>query len=89
MRFNLSKRITFFQVPPYKRRWLASLYTLAGLIIGAMIIFYLIDFRIRPTLSQLANAKARQIAIQAINQSIRSQNLTGDSLSRPNPLTIE
>lgn len=60
------------QVPPYKRRVLA---TVTALVVFALIFlgsFYIVDFRIRPTLSQLAEAKARQIATRAINEAVRS-----------------
>ena len=72
MRFNLRKRYLPLQVPPYKRRVLA---TVTALVVFALIFlgsFYIVDFRIRPTLSQLAEAKARQIATRAINEAVRS-----------------
>jgi sporulation protein YunB len=71
MRFHLQKRSIHWKVPPYKRRFLTSLITIG--IIGLLMVmgFYLVDFRIRPTLIQLAQVKARHIAGQIINEAIR------------------
>jgi sporulation protein YunB len=77
MRFNLRKRIVPFQIPPYRRRNISSLVVVGIFLAGLILSFYFIDFRIRPTLIQLAEAKARQIATQAINQAIRS-NISPD-----------
>lgn len=77
MRFNLKKRIVFLHVPPYKKRVLKSLAVLGIFILITLISFYVIDYRIRPTLVHLAGAKARQIATQAINEAIRS-NISPD-----------
>jgi sporulation protein YunB len=77
MRFKLRKRIVPFQIPPYQRRNLSSLLVIGIFLGGFILSFYFIDFRIRPTLIQLAEAKARQIATQAINQAIRS-NISPD-----------
>ena len=43
----------------------------------AVFCFYFVDFRIRPTLRNLAEAKARVIATQAINEAIKS-NISPD-----------
>jgi sporulation protein YunB len=72
VRFNLKKRIINIQVPPYRKRLVSSLIALGIFLWLAVIIFYIVDFRIRPTLLQLALVKAQQIATQSINQAIRS-----------------
>ncbi len=72
MRFNMKKRIMNFQVPPYRKRLVSSLITLGILFLLSVVMFYIIDFRIRPTLLHLALVKAEQIATQSINQAIRS-----------------
>lgn len=61
-----------WKVPPYKRRLVSSLITLGIFGLLMVMIFYIVDFRIRPTLIQLAQVKARQIAAQTINEAIRS-----------------
>lgn len=77
MRYNLRKRFIFFQVPPYKKRWLNSI-TVAGIFCLILVIgFYVIDFRIRPTLINLAEARARLIATRAINEAVQS-NISPD-----------
>lgn len=77
MRFSLKKRMINLQVPPYKRRMMTSLITIGIFAIFMVIIFYIIDFRIRPTLIQLSLVKAKQIAAQSINQAIQS-NISHD-----------
>jgi sporulation protein YunB len=72
MRYQLNKRFIFFQVPPYRKRLLQSITLLGILCLFLVLCFYIIDFRIRPTLRNLAEAKARVIATQAINEAIRS-----------------
>ncbi len=72
MRFNLRKRVVFFQVPPYKKRWVRSCLSLGMLLLISTLSFYMVDFRIRPTLIQLARVTAHKIAIQAINESIQA-----------------
>ncbi len=72
MRFNLKKRMINLQVPPYKRRLMSSLITLGIFCFAVVIIFYIVDFRIRPTLINLSTVKAKQMAVQSINQAIRS-----------------
>jgi len=72
MRFNLRKRYIPLQVPPYKRRILATVTVLFFFILISIGSFYVVDIRIRPTLSHLAEAKARQIATRAINEAVRS-----------------
>lgn len=74
-----------WKVPPYKRRFIQSLITIGLLVLLMVMFFYIVDFRIRPTLIHLSQAKARQIASQTINEAIRSdispdihyQNLIG------------
>lgn len=72
MRFNLKKRYIPLQVPPYKRRILATVTVLFFFILVFIGSFYIVDFKIRPTLGHLAEAKARQIATRAINEAVRS-----------------
>lgn len=72
MRYNLKKRYLPLQVPPYRRRIVTSLYILLIAFILFFLSFYLVDFRIRPTLANLAEAKAKQIATRAINEAVRS-----------------
>jgi len=72
MRFKLRKRHFPISVPPYKKRILSTCATLS-IFIGVLIIgFYLIDFGIRPTLINLAETRAEQIAVKAISEAIRS-----------------
>jgi sporulation protein YunB len=72
LRFTMKKRIMNIQVPPYRKRLASSLITLGVFFIIAVIMFYIVDFRIRPTLMNLALVKAKQIAAQSINQAVRS-----------------
>ena len=72
MRFHLRKRMVGIQVPPYKRRLLASATTLGIILILGAVFFYVLDFRIRPTLTQLARVRATQIATQVINEAIHA-----------------
>lgn len=72
MRYNLKKRYLPIQVPPYKKRLLSTLYLLGIFLLISILSFYIVDLRIRPTLTKLAEAKARQIATRAINEAIRS-----------------
>ncbi|HBE78545.1 MAG TPA: sporulation protein YunB [Firmicutes bacterium] len=77
MRYNLNKRFIFFQVPPYRKRRFRSLTFLGVLVLSLVVCFYIVDFRVRPTLRNLAEAKARVIATQAINEAVRS-NISPD-----------
>jgi sporulation protein YunB len=72
MKFNLRKRMIGWKVPPYKRRFVSSLITVGIFGILVVMIFYIVDFRIRPTLIQLAQVEARQIAAQTINEAIHA-----------------
>jgi sporulation protein YunB len=72
MLYHLNKRFIFFQVPPYRKRWLQSMTVMGILCLVLVFCFYIVDFRIRPTLRALAEAKARVIATQAINEAIKS-----------------
>lgn len=72
MRFNLKKRYLPIQVPPYRRRIVTTIYILLIIFILFFLSFYLVDFRIRPTLINLAEAKAKQMATRAINEAVRS-----------------
>jgi sporulation protein YunB len=72
MRYNLNKRLIFFKIPPYRRRRFNSITFLGIFCLFLVLCFYIIDFRIRPTLLNLAEVKARVIATQAINEAIRS-----------------
>lgn len=72
MRFTLKKRYLPIQVPPYKKRFLTTIIMLGIFILTSILSFYIVDIRIRPTLTHLAEAKARQIATRAINEAIRT-----------------
>lgn len=61
-----------WKVPPYKRRFVSSIITIGIFGLLMVLIFYFVDFRVRPTLIQLALVKARQIASQSINEAVRS-----------------
>lgn len=63
-------------MPPYRKKLLTSLGALFWIGLGLIICFYFVDFRIRPTLKQLAGIKAKQMAIHAINQAVR-QDIAG------------
>lgn len=71
MRFRLRKSYLPLPIPPYKRRFTATLLVLALFCIFSSVSFYMVDFRIRPTLAGLAEAKAKQIATLAVNEAIR------------------
>jgi sporulation protein YunB len=77
MHYRLNKRFIFLNVPPYRKRWLSSITFLGVFCIIMVLSFYIIDFRIRPTLRHLAQARARVIATEAINEAIRS-NISPD-----------
>lgn len=70
MRFGHKKRLILFRVPPYRKRLMASLITLGILLLTAAVGFYMVDARIRPALMELAVARARQIANEAVNTEI-------------------
>lgn len=72
MKFSLRRRIIHWQVPPYKRRLINSLITLGIFCLLMVIVFYIVDYRIRPALTNLALVRAKQIATQSINQAVRS-----------------
>lgn len=72
MRFALKKRIIRLQVPPYKKRFMKSITFLGVFCLIIVISFYFFDFRVRPTLSRLAEAKVRQIAATNINEAIKA-----------------
>lgn len=73
MRFSLRKRVVIFKAPPYKRRLVFSLVTVGGLLLASLASFWLVDFRIRPGLQELARVRARQIAIESIQKTVQSQ----------------
>lgn len=73
MRFSLRKRVVIFKAPPYKRRLVFSLVTVGGFILASLVSFWVIDFRIRPSLRELARVRARQIAIESIQKTVQSQ----------------
>jgi sporulation protein YunB len=72
MRYSLNKRLVFLKIPPYRRRRLNSITFLGILCLFSVLCFYIIDFRIRPTLRHLAEAEAKVIAIRAIHEAIWS-----------------
>ncbi|MGD9154633.1 MAG: sporulation protein YunB [Bacillota bacterium] len=70
MRFKLRKRILLFKVSPFLRKRFSgglSLMFLGLLLVGG---FYLLDYKIRPVLKYLTEAKARQVTTEAINEAI-------------------
>lgn len=73
MRYRLRKRLVIFKTPPYKRRLVLSLITVGGFLLALLLSFWLIDCRIRPSLRELAGVRARQIAIESIHGTIKSQ----------------
>ncbi len=73
MRFSLKKRVVFFKTPPYKRRFMLSLITVGALFLSALSSFWMIDCLIRPSLSQLAGVRAKQIAVENIHQTINTK----------------
>ena len=72
MRFQLNKRFVFLKIPPYQRRRFNSFTCLGIFLLVLVLCFYIVDFRIRPTLHHLAETEARVIATRAINEAIRS-----------------
>ncbi|HEX3043887.1 MAG TPA: sporulation protein YunB [Bacillota bacterium] len=74
MRFNLGKkRIITFKVPPYRRRLKQSLICIGIFLLLVAAGIYAVDFRIRPTLIQLARTQANQMATRAINEAISAR----------------
>jgi sporulation protein YunB len=73
MRFSLRKRVVFFKTPPYKRRLTLSLITVGGLVLSSLSGFWVVDCLIRPSLRQLAGIKAKQIAVENIQQTIETK----------------
>ena len=72
MNFHLKKRIITFRVPPYHNNFFRSLKFLGIFCLVMVGVFYIVDFRIRPTLLQLAMTQAKVIATRAINEAIRA-----------------
>jgi len=72
MRFSLKRRVVMVRIPPYKRYLLDFLIILSLLLLGLVFLFYLVDYRIRPTLMQLAKVRAVELATHAINESIQA-----------------
>lgn len=70
MRYKLRKRNFQLKMAPQHRRIFSG--SLWFLIISIIIVsgFYLVDFKIRPTLRYLAAAKAKQVATRAISEAI-------------------
>jgi sporulation protein YunB len=73
MRYSLNKRVVFFQVPPYRKRFLASLRILGVMLILAALGFYCLDFQIKPTLIELATVRSKQLATEVINQAVSTE----------------
>jgi sporulation protein YunB len=70
MRFKLKKRYFYRKVSLGRRRdFSAAILSLVFLVL-VVSGFYMLDFRIRPTLGRLAEAKAKQVATRAINEAI-------------------
>lgn len=72
MNFHLKKRMITFRVPPYQRNCFRSLKFLGIFCLVMVGVFYIVDFRIRPTLLQLAATQAKVVANRAINEAIRA-----------------
>jgi sporulation protein YunB len=71
MRYNLGKkRIIALKVPPYRRRFAYSLMFAGIFLLLIAVGIYVVDFRIRPTLNELAKTRAKQMATRAINEAI-------------------
>jgi sporulation protein YunB len=70
MRFKLRRRILLLKVSPLNRKRISGGAMLV--LLGSFVIcgFYLLDFQIRPTFKYLAEAKAKQVVTQAINEAI-------------------
>lgn len=73
MRFKLKKRIILFKVPPYKRRLILSIILVWVIIFSTLASCWMIDCRIRPSLRELARIRAKQIAVETINNIIKEQ----------------
>jgi len=73
MRFSLRKRVVFFKMPPYKRRFVLSLITLGGLVLTTLSSYWTVDCLIRPSLSELAGVRAKQIAVENIQDTIQTK----------------
>ncbi len=73
MRFSLKKRIVFFKTPPYKRRMIFSLITVGCLFLTTLSSYWLLDCLIRPSLSELAGVRAKQMAVENIQSVIQSK----------------
>ena len=72
MRFPLNKRFVFLKIPPYRRRRFNTFTFLGVFLLLVVLCYYIVDFRIRPTLHHLAETEAQVIATRAINEAIRS-----------------
>jgi sporulation protein YunB len=70
MRFKLRKRILKLKVSPFTRKRFTGGLLLA--FFGFLVVagFYFLDYKIRPALKYLAEAKARQVTTEAINEAI-------------------
>lgn len=73
MRFTLKKRLIVFKTPPYKRRFIMSLITIGCVFLTTLSSYWVIDCRIRPSLSELAKIRAKQIAIESIHSIIQTK----------------
>ncbi|HOJ77843.1 MAG TPA: sporulation protein YunB [Bacillota bacterium] len=71
MRFKLTRRLNPIQIPPYKRRLFSTVITVIVFILVSISSFYLLDFKLQPALSTIAEFKVRQVALQVINDAVR------------------
>lgn len=71
MRFRLKKRISLLKVSSRHRRLFPGSFSLLAVLIFLVSGFYMVDFKIRPTLMYLSEAKAKQVATRAINEVIK------------------
>jgi sporulation protein YunB len=72
MRFKLKKRFLRRKVSSVQRRNFSIEIMIFGFLVLMGAGLYLIDFKIRPTLKNLAEAKAKQVATRAINEAINT-----------------
>jgi sporulation protein YunB len=70
MRFKMRKRVLMVKVSSAARRRIARNVVVAALCLVFIGVFFFFDFKIRPVLKYLAEAKAKQIATRAINEAI-------------------
>jgi len=60
-------------MPPYKKRLMLSLITVGGLFLATLTSYWVMDCLLRPSLSELAGVRAKQIAIEGIYNIIQTK----------------